>query len=52
MKRRLLLALVLLLGPTLAAQAGLGLGPAPGLTGNSTGGIITWSPAHQRIARR
>jgi hypothetical protein len=26
-------------------------GPGPGLTGNDTGGIITWSPEHQSIAR-
>lgn len=27
-------------------------GPGPGLTGNDTGGIITWSPEHQRLARQ
>ncbi|MGH6665531.1 MAG: hypothetical protein ACREB2_11615 [Pseudolabrys sp.] len=26
-------------------------GPGPGLTGNDTGGIITWSPEHQQAAR-
>jgi outer membrane biogenesis lipoprotein LolB len=26
-------------------------GPGPGLTGNDTGGIITWSPEHQHMAR-
>jgi hypothetical protein len=26
-------------------------GPGPGLTGNGTGGIITWSPEHQHVAR-
>ena len=26
-------------------------GPGPGLTGNDTGGIITWSPEHQQMAR-
>jgi hypothetical protein len=29
----------------------LGTGPGPGLTGNDTGGIITWSPEHQHMAR-
>lgn len=49
MKRTLLAVIALLVGATLDAQAGLG--PGYGLTGNSTGGIITWSPAHQRMAR-
>ncbi|HTT47693.1 MAG TPA: hypothetical protein VMG39_06770 [Pseudolabrys sp.] len=26
-------------------------GPGSGLTGNDTGGIITWSPEHQAVAR-
>jgi len=26
-------------------------GPGSGLTGNDTGGIITWSPEHQQVAR-
>lgn len=51
MKRTLLATLALFIGATLNAHAGFGLGPDPGLTGNSTGGIITWSPAHQRMAR-
>ena len=50
MKRTLFATLALLIGATVSAHAGLG--PGPGLTGNSTGGIITWSPEHQRIARR
>lgn len=41
-----------MLGATTSAYADYaGLGPGPGLTGNSTGGIITWSPWHQHIAR-
>lgn len=51
MTRTLLATLALLIGATLPAAAGV-LGPGPGLTGNSTGGIITWSPEHQRLARR
>ncbi|HZD92375.1 MAG TPA: hypothetical protein VE224_19950 [Pseudolabrys sp.] len=51
MKRILLATSVLLLGASVPASASL-LGPGPGLTGNSLGGIITWSPVHQRIARR
>ncbi|MGH6683164.1 MAG: hypothetical protein ACRECA_04430 [Pseudolabrys sp.] len=41
-----LLAAVL---PTIALAACAG--PGPGLTGNDTGGIITWSPEHQQVAR-
>lgn len=26
-------------------------GPGSGLTGNDSGGIITWSPEHQQVAR-
>ena len=42
------LSAALLLALPLAACAG----PGPGLTGNDTGGIITWSPEHQRLARQ
>ncbi len=43
----------LILGSSAPAQADAGgYGPGPGLTGNSLGGVITWSPYHQRIARR
>jgi hypothetical protein len=36
----------------LAMASGLcGCGVGPGLTGNSTGGIITWSPENQAHAR-
>ncbi len=31
------------------ALAACGIGP--GLTGNDTGGIINWTPDHQRVAR-
>jgi len=40
--------LVLAIGWSLTASAD----PGPGLTGNDTGGIITWSPQHQRMARQ
>jgi hypothetical protein len=52
MKRIILATTVLALGwPVAASAGGFGLGPGPGLTGNDTGGIITWSPEHQRVAR-
>jgi hypothetical protein len=37
----------------IAALLGLAActGPGPGLTGNDSGGIITWSPEHQAAAR-
>ncbi len=37
----------------IAALLGLAActGPGSGLTGNDTGGIITWSPEHQQVAR-
>jgi hypothetical protein len=47
MIRKLLIVVLPLIGVALAACAG----PGPGLTGNDIGGIITWSPDHQRIAR-
>ena len=39
---------MLAIGWSLTASAD----PGPGLTGNDTGGIITWSPQHQRMARQ
>ena len=54
MKRTLLAALALLALASFTggtARAYTGLGPGPGLTGNSLGGIITWTPEHQRVAR-
>ena len=37
----------------IAALLGLAActGPGSGLTGNDSGGIITWSPEHQQVAR-
>jgi hypothetical protein len=37
----------------IAALLGLAActGPNAGLTGNDSGGIITWSPEHQQVAR-
>jgi hypothetical protein len=56
MRRKLILvtALALLLsGAGGAAHAGaVFLGPGPGLTGNDTGGIITYTPELQRAAYR
>lgn len=50
--KRIVFAAVLIVGwPMLAFADGSGLGPGPGLTGNDTGGIITWSPEHQHVAR-
>lgn len=45
MRRKL--SIVVLASALLAACTG----PGPGLTGNDTGGIITWSPEHQQVAR-
>jgi hypothetical protein len=45
MTRKTLAAIVLAMAPSLAACVG------PGLTGNSTGGIIPWSPENQAVAR-
>jgi hypothetical protein len=35
----------------IAALLGLAACTGPGLTGNDSGGIITWSPEHQQVAR-
>ena len=48
MNRIRIATLVLAIGWSLTAAAD----PGPGLTGNDTGGIITWSPQHQRMARQ
>lgn len=37
--------------PLIALSCAAGLGPGPGLTGNDTGGIISWSPENQAMAR-
>ena len=39
-----------LLIAALPVLLGACVGPGPGLTGNDTGGIITWSPEHQQVA--
>ena len=45
MTRRLLIAAALVLASGLA-----GCGTGPGLTGNDSGGIISWSPENQAVA--
>ncbi len=40
-----------LTGTTLVMACGLAGCVGPGLTGNSTGGIIPWSPENQAVAR-
>jgi hypothetical protein len=46
MKRIAFAAVVFAMVPSLAA-----CGAGPGLTGNSTGGIIQWTPDNQKYAR-
>jgi hypothetical protein len=46
MTHKILLAIVFTMASGLAA-----CGVGPGLTGNSTGGIIAWSPENQEVAR-
>jgi hypothetical protein len=46
--RRNLLALLCVIAPLTAANAGIGIGP---FEANDTGGIIAWSPQAQRYAR-
>jgi hypothetical protein len=41
------LTIVVLAATTVLAACGIG----PGVTGNDTGGIINWTPEHQRAAR-
>ena len=54
MRRNLSIVLALLLSSTShAALAGaIFVGPGPGLTGNDTGGIISYSPDLDRVAYR
>ena len=46
MTRRILIVL-----PLVALSVAACAGPGPGLTGNDTGGIISWSPENQAMAR-